>query len=345
MRANTAQKKAPPKSLKAVIRGALGPDIAKSFLSQRTSSLDWDVESRYASEIIADPRNDYLRSIVESNPDSLANALLDLARLGLSLSPTAKQAYLVPRSSKGKGIVVATPSYLGFEHGAMRSGKVTLIQTDLVYENDEFKRWTEETGAKLMHIPARKDRGELEGGYCLARFGNGEVRIEYMSAEDIEACRKASIRQNKGVVPPSWQNFESEMQKAKVVRRAAKHWPHDPHITFMASQMDAADPIFDDEPADAEPTVSDERIDEIAEKMVRVPADQRHAWLHNCAMAMGIPGGYTELPASRADELETRLLARMEKVYPEEKKETADEPKGEGDNAEVEASGQEKGND
>lgn len=306
-----------------LVEAALGRGIATKFNAGRTVDLEWVAEKRYALAILSDPKNDYLRGIAAQNPESVADALLDASRLGLSLSPTTKHAYLVPYGGKSPKVTLC-PSYIGMEQAVLRSKKVTLIQTEIVYENDTFERWVSASGADFKHVPARRDRGAFEGVYCLARFANGESHMEYMSAVDVEACRQAAIRKNakpgeEGKEPPAWKFFTDEMRKKCVVRRGSKHWPTDKHIERVMEVMDRVVPMdFDGSKADAVveavPCLSEDDIKEIEATLSRVPERARAAWVMRGAQAMGYPDGADTVPQERKGELLKRLAERMEKV-------------------------------
>ncbi len=307
----------------APVVNVLSRSTAARFNAGRTADLEWTAEKRYALSILSDPKNEYLLECARANPESLANAMLDLSRIGLSLSPTLKQAYLIPYNEKGQKRVTLMPSYLGMEQSVLRSGKVKVIQTDLVYENDDFQRWTDSTGAHFRHVPARKDRGEIEGAYCLAQFDNGAHHLEYMDADDLEAVEAAMLRQNKGKVTPAWKHFKPEMQKKAVVRRAAKHWPRDHHVSLVMEVIDRSHPIdfSDDKPVEqsgeAAVCLSPAEVEAIEAKLDQVPENQRPVWVQRCAEAMGFPGGATTVPIGESEELVTRLVERMHKVYGE----------------------------
>lgn len=320
-----------PKSTEMVtapIAAALSRSVATSFNRGQVVNLDWAAEKRYALAILSDPNNEYLLGCAIDNPSSVGEAMLDLSRLGLSLSPTLKQAYLIPYRTKGVAKVTLAPSYIGMEQAVLRSEKVTLIQTELVYANDKFERWTDNTGSNFKHVPARKDRGGLEGGYCLARFANGESHLEWMSAEELKACHDAAIRKNNGKDTPAWKYFGPEMNKKCIVRRSAKHWPNDRHIELLMKQLDKVDPIDFGAP-DAEPDekteggilcLSDNQVAELEGLLVNVAEAARGTWVFRCAEAMGYPAGPVAVPVDREHELRARLLARQDKVYGNEEK-------------------------
>lgn len=303
------------------IEAALGRSTSARFRHGQVINLDWAAERRYVLALLSDPNNAYLLECAMANPASVADAMLDLSRLGLSLSPTLKQAYLIPYKNKGVAKVTLAPSYIGMEQAVLRSGKVALIQTDLVFENDTFKRWTDRDGANFMHTPARKERGVFEGAYCLAKFANGESHLEWMPASDIEACHAAATRKNGDKESPAWKYFLPEMRKKCVTRRGAKHWPSDKHIELLMAQIDKVDPMDFGGPVDDDPVAGGElclSAGQVADMEALLPAvaeSSRGVWVACTAEAMGFPGGALTVPESQHEAMKERMLARYNKIY------------------------------
>lgn len=303
------------------VEAELGRGVAAKYKRERVVDLNWEAEKRYVMAILTDPdpQKDFLREIAAKNPQSVANAMLDAARLGLSLSPTLKQAYLIPSGGKSPRVSLQ-PSYLGMEQAVLRSGKVALIQTELVYANDEFKKWTTTEGTQFEHVMARGDRGEFEGAFCLAKFSNGESHVEYMSVDEINACREAGKRRNNGKEGPSWKFFEGEMRKKCVVRRGAKHWPTDKHIENLMAVLDAADPMdFSGKnviEGDSVEVLGEEDIKELEDVIPKV--EQKAIWLMRAAHALQFES-IDSVPRERKDDIKAKLIEVHNRVFPPEK--------------------------
>ena len=318
----TTTKKATELAL-APITTALGPTIQHRFQTGQVATLDWEAEKRYAMALLQDPNNEFMLSCALENPSSVANALLDLSRIGLSLSPVLKQAYLIPSSTSGVKKVSLVPSYIGMEQSVIRSGKVLVIQTELVYENDEFVRWIDTNGAQFKFVPARKDRGALEGGFCWAKFANGESHMEYMEADEINAVEEAATRKNNGKITPAWRYWRPEMQKKGIVRRAAKHWPTDKHTERVFEVMDRNDPMDFGDPVEQasdgaqELCLSGEQIASLEALLDRVPETERGKWVFGMSEAMGYLGGPTCVPERLFEDAAERLKRRMAIMYGE----------------------------
>ena len=178
--------------------------------------ITWSKESQFA--IQAFQKNDYLAKIALSNPVSAQNAIINVAAIGITLNPSAKLAYLVPRD----GGVHLDISYMGLMHLAMATGSVLWGQCKLVHEADTY----ESNG--LSVAPSHKynpfgNRGEIVGGYCTVKTSSGDFLTEEMSIEQITQIAKGSKSYNARVSP--WKSHFDEMARKTIVKRASKYWP------------------------------------------------------------------------------------------------------------------------
>ena len=178
--------------------------------------ITWSKESQFA--IQAFQKNDYLAKTALSNPVSAQNAIINVAAIGITLNPSAKLAYLVPRD----GGVHLDISYIGLMHLAMATGSVLWGQCKLVYSGDTY----ESNGLSIA--PAHKynpfgDRGDLVGGYCTVKTASGDFLTEEMSIDQITQIAKGSKSYNARVSP--WKSHFDEMARKTIVKRASKYWP------------------------------------------------------------------------------------------------------------------------
>jgi len=191
----------------------------KSFkeLALIHGAVNFKAEASFAMQILKS--NNYLANIAFSNPDSLKMAIINVAAIGLSLSPSSKHAYLLPR----KGQICLDISYMGLIHLAVQSAAVEWVQADLVYELDNF----------IMNSPgtmpehkrdAFKDRGKIDGVYCVAKLLSGDYLTTTMTINAVLDIRDRSEAWKKNQSGP-WKTDFEEMVKKTVVKRAAKMWP------------------------------------------------------------------------------------------------------------------------
>jgi recombination protein RecT len=160
------------------------------------------------------------------NPDlqraSLAS-LLDAVRV-------AATSKLEPTGVLGEGYLIRYGEAAQFEFGyrglmklARRSGQVSGIDSQIVYDNDEFDV---DLGSepRITHRPTLDTgRGNYRGAYAYARLATGELIVDWMSYADIEAVRKIS-RNGQGDRSP-WVNHWGEMARKTVLKRLMKRLP------------------------------------------------------------------------------------------------------------------------
>lgn len=177
--------------------------------------LSYEKECTFARQQLE--KNDFSMKTAGSNQKSLQAAILNVAAIGISLNPAKQHAYLVPR----KGAICLDISFQGLRKIATDSGAILWAKVELVYENDTFK-WTGPVGAPVHEAdPFSNDRGQLIGGYCLAKLPSGEYMTETMKVEEINKVRDTSKASKDG----PWVNWYDEMAKKTILKRAFKQWP------------------------------------------------------------------------------------------------------------------------
>jgi len=187
--------------------------------------------------------NRKLLDAAKRNPASFVNAIMSAARLGLE---PGIDAHLIPYENRKANTVEIQmiPDYRGLLALARRSGLVTSISIQLVYEQDEFEM---ELGLqdKLVHKPCIVgDRGSPIVGYAVAKFTDGSHHVEWMSVASINAIRDGSqnyrFAKQKGYDNPWIQHWE-EMARKTLARRISKYLPRSIEIVNAEALMDAAD--------------------------------------------------------------------------------------------------------
>ena len=95
--------------------------------------------------------------LMECTPKSFLGAMMTCAQMGMEPNTPLGQAYVLPYKNKGNLEAQFQLGYKGLIDLAYRSGEVEVIQSHVVYENDEFSC---EYGLepKLTHKPADHDR-------------------------------------------------------------------------------------------------------------------------------------------------------------------------------------------
>ncbi len=157
----------------------------------------------------------------ETTPQSFLGAMMTAAQLGVEPNTPLGQAYLIPYWNKGVLECQFQLGYKGLIDLAYRSGEVSVIQAQAVYENDAFE-YALGLEPKLTHVPARQDRGDPIYFYGVFRLKDGGYGFEVMSVEDVRAHAK---RYSKSYSNGPWQTNFEEMAKKTVLKRALKYAP------------------------------------------------------------------------------------------------------------------------
>lgn len=235
-------------------------EAEKNFIEiaeQEGSTINWKKEAFFAMQAVQ--KSEYLQAC---HPNTIRNAVINVATVGLTLNESFGYAYLVPR----KGVACLDISYKGLLKLATDSGSLLWAKAVLVYETDKFEIQGIDRMPFHKFDPFRKDRGEIIGGYCAAKLHNGDYLIDTMSRDDLDHVRTTSK------TDAIWSTWGEEMMKKTLIKRASKTWPatqrldkavtiineheglEDKYINGTANQLDTA-------PVDAE------KVLEVAEQV------------------------------------------------------------------------------
>ena len=213
--------------------------------------------------------------------ESLFKALLDLSMYGLE--PDGRRAHLIPfkrnwKDAEGKWHneieVQLILDYKGIAELVRRSGDVSYIHADVVYERDEFD-YALGSGAFLKHKPNMEDRGEkVSGFYSFVRLKDGSEDFIVMSKSDVDKIRKRSKAADNG----PWVTDYDEMGKKTVFRRHSKWLPLSPEVRDAVEADDDAVDIRladtpDGDPAWLQPGSESAALAVAEEKIAALEAD------------------------------------------------------------------------
>lgn len=161
--------------------------------------------------------------LAQTTPQSFLSAMMTAAQLGMEPNTPLGQAYLIPYyNSKSRcNECQFQLGYKGLIDLAYRSGEVSIIQAQVVYENDEF---TYSFGLEpvLKHIPAASDRGEPIYVYAMFRTSAGGFGFDVMS---MDAVRSFAQQYSKSFGSGPWQSSFETMAKKTVLKRVLKYAP------------------------------------------------------------------------------------------------------------------------
>jgi len=183
------------------------------------------------------------RLLKECTPNSLLTAVVNIAQVSLTLNPISKEAYLIPRwNGKIKAFEAnLEPSYIGLVKLITDAGSVTSIQTNLVYDNEDFTVEHGLNGTNFRHVPILKgDRGAITGVYSVAVHSTGERTFEYMPREEVEKIRNYSdswlayMDPGKDKVTTCiWKDSEGEMFRKTCLKRLQKYLPRTKKMQYV----------------------------------------------------------------------------------------------------------------
>lgn len=209
--------------------------------------VNYDKEAMFCKQLIE--KNDYLMNIANSNPESLRNAVINIASIGLSLNPATKYAYLVPRDNSA----CLDISYIGLIKLATDTGSIKWARAELVHENDVFT-YHGATEKPEFSAPNPFQRGDIKGVYCVAKTRDGDYLSGIMSIDEINDIKNRSQAGKKGYGP--WMTDFGEMAKKTIIKRESKTWPQ----TRINGRLDQAIEIVNQHEGIDFNQVSDEPI-------------------------------------------------------------------------------------
>lgn len=181
-------------------------------------SSNFDAEAGFAIQLLQ--RNDFAMKTAMGARQSVVDAVVNVAAIGVSLNPARKQAYLVPRD----GRICLDISYMGLMDLAIQAGAILWAQAALVYSTDTFTLHGIDKAPDHSHNPFSKDRGDVVGVYCTVKTRNGDYLTHTMTYADALAIRDRSSAWKNGQKGP-WKTDEAEMVKKTCVKQAYKYWP------------------------------------------------------------------------------------------------------------------------
>jgi recombination protein RecT len=210
-------------------------------------------EAAFAVQILKDSK--FLGEVAVGNPDSLKAAIINVAAIGLSLSPVHNFAYLVPRKVGKVFKVCLDISYKGYIELSTSKGVMVWVKAEVVRDADEFE-YHGVNKEPLHKFHPFKDRGNIIGGYVVAKMTTGDLLVDFMPIVEIHAIRDRSEGWKafkRGDIHSSpWKTDEAEMIKKTLIRRGRKSWP-----SSVAREIDAAVDV----------TNEDDKIDFEAEQL------------------------------------------------------------------------------
>lgn len=189
-------------------------------------------EAGYALQIMR--RSPYMQRCI---PQTIEDAVINVAAIGLSLNPVLQHGFLIPRRQGNHVICCFDPGYRGLIKLATDGGLVSLVQAAAVYEEEErlgnFKI-TRGTSPTVLHntdpLMKLEDLGDIIGAYCIAYVKHAPVpHVTWMPIDDImkAASKSEAFNPRDKSKKPSgpWTTDFQEMCVKTAIKRGRKQWP------------------------------------------------------------------------------------------------------------------------
>ena len=199
-------------------------------IAQGHKLVRWAEESQFAVQALR--RNLKLQSCQR---ETIQDAIINVAACGLTLNPAFGYAYLIPENIKigddWVNVCQLRISFKGLIKAAIDSGAIQWVAADVVHKEDTFEfngKW-----ALPVHNmdPFAEDRGKPTGVYCVARMADGQYITE--TAPWSEVLKAKAAAKTKKV----WEEWEEEMAKKFIIKRASKQWPKFDRVERTVSIM------------------------------------------------------------------------------------------------------------
>ena len=132
-------------------------------------------------------KNEKLLTAFNENPASMFASILAGAEIGLIPSDMLGEFYLIPRKIDGKMSVTPLIGYTGLVNIILRSGEVSKVHTQCVYEGEEFEPIFG-LEPNIIHKPnyeVERSSKTLKFVYAVAKLKNGDFQFEVLSKGDI----------------------------------------------------------------------------------------------------------------------------------------------------------------
>lgn len=184
--------------------------------------------------------------LFECTSYSVMGCMMKACTLGLSLDPTLGEAYMIPFNNRNTGKMEAQfiPGYKGLLKRIIRTGKVKVPRTLIVYEGDYFD-YTADPFPSYKYMPFElavqkgltkwTEKGRIWCAVFIAEHTeSAHPVIEIMFKAELDKIRARSLSKTGG----PWVTDEAEMCRKSVARRGCKWLSMDDPDTQEAIALD-----------------------------------------------------------------------------------------------------------
>jgi recombination protein RecT len=179
------------------------------------------------------------KQLMNCTQESIIASVYEANRLGLSLHPSMKHAYLVPFGRKAQLII----DYRGYLAKATEAGILKDLDYELVYAEDHYrrrKRWVGSRNESVIEFEPREDwpleeRGEIRGVLVEFVFPDDSSKVVFLPTERIERIRKAAPSA-RGSSP--WDTHWEEMAAKTAMKWGFKRIPMNAQLADVVAADD-----------------------------------------------------------------------------------------------------------
>jgi len=224
-------------------------------IAQEHGLVTWQKESQFALQALQ--TNGTLATCA---PETIQNAIINIASVGLTLNPADGYAYLVPEYSKAnsRNECQLRISFKGLIKLATDTGAIKWVKADVVKAADTFEY------RGLNEMPEHKmnpfsDRGESIGVYCVAKTNEDEYLVDMAPWAEVMKAKEAA--KTKMV----WDKWPDEMAKKFIIKRASKQWPKTEKSAALHNAIDVINQVEGSVPFSAYTADQKEAFDAMVE--------------------------------------------------------------------------------
>ena len=235
-------------------------EVAQTF---QTSSFKMNVSREIQFALQHLQKSEYLQG---ATPESVKNAIVNVALTGLSLNPVLNQAYLVPRRVKNVLVAVLDPSYQGLITKMVDFGVAKKVVAQVVHENDQFD-FDESTDSMIVphkkyYMMGHDVPGKEIGAYAGIQTPQGDWQYKFLPIHRINQIMetsesyKAGIKNNQSSI---WTGVHrEEMIKKTAVKYLWKYLPKSEQIEAVGRIIEESN--FAHETTDTTYTADDKTV-------------------------------------------------------------------------------------
>ena len=294
---------------------------ASSRFRATRSDLVWAQERQHVLALIKQSKN-----LKQATPESVGDAMVQAASMGLSFNRALQFCYLIPRKARRRKqgepqkdydmvpvIAYASPSYRGLSDVCQRSGKVEWIRAEVVFRQDRFVY--QGPAEKPVHVPTLEAKHRKEsaayGVYAMAKMSSGDFLCEFVDREMIQKIRNMSEFPNSIMWHPD--KLWTQGWKKSAIRRLTNTLPKSAALDAAISQLNAYEGAHFEESDEPELCITEEKVTELHAMLTDKSMDnQADQWLGRLARRFGV-NKIADLPESRFENAKAALNAALER--------------------------------